>query len=202
MRSLLYSTLLSIAATSPALSDEASPKAAETAPASWDTLSTNVHDAFGKADAGALSKALDAAAAVDLAKTLTLAAENSLDPTIVAGGWRPTPENTENAFRTTLEGPFSSYQHHLLLGIVHSWVKRDPKSARAVIDGLPESPERADLQDNFRQALLRFRPKDALDLAIKERGTPGAIKINDAAHALTKSDRDTAIAALAELPES
>ena len=202
MRTLFYSTLLCIATASPALSDENAPRASETAPAGWETLATNVHDAFGKADAAALSKALDDAAAVDLAKTLILAAENSLDPTIIAGGWRPTPENTENAFHTTLEGPFSSYQHHLLLGIVHSWVKRDPEAARSVIDGLPESPERADLQDNFRQALLRFRPEDALELALKERGAPGAIKINEAAHALTKADRGTAIAALAKLPDS
>ena len=201
MRFLFFSTFLSIAMMSPALAEEAAPTT-EMVPAGWETLAAKVHDAFGKEDAGALSKALDEAAAVDLAKALVLASQNSLDPTVVAGGWRPTPENTEQAFRTTLAGPYSSYQHHLLLGIVHSWVKRDPDAARFVIDGLPESPERSDLQDNFRLALLRFRPEDALELALKERGAPGAIKVSEAAHALTKADRDIAIAALAKLPES
>ncbi len=194
MRAHLYSAFLSIAATVPGSSAEPDPSVR------WETLAANAHDAFGKADASALSKALDAAATIDLAKALDLAAQHSLDPTIIAGSWRPSPENTESAFHIALKAPFSSYQNHLLLGILHSWVKRDPQNARAIIDALPESPERSNLQENFRQALLRFRPKDALELALTERGTPGTIRLSAAAHALTKADRQASISTLAEIP--
>lgn len=171
------------------------------APASDAASIEEIEAGLENADEARLPVLLDEAAAVDLARALELAAQHEAGHGIIAGRWRPGDAGIGDAFATALNAPPSQYRDHLVLGLIHQWVRADPAAAEKAIRSLPEGSRRSDLVEQFHLALLRFRPEVALAAAIAKEGAPDAIDLRDAALALAKSDLGAARDALAGIPE-
>lgn len=165
-------------------------------PSPLDALAPELEDA----DDATLPALLDQAAAIDLAGALELAARHEAGHGIIAGRWRPEDSAIGPTFATALNAPPSQYRDHLVLGLLHQWVRTDPQAAEQAVRSLPETAQRAHLVEQFQLALLRFRPAIALESAIAHEGSPGAIDLRDAAVALARSDLEAARKAFSELP--